>query len=250
MGACGSKDPKTSGGGESTKRYDTANQSANGDSAEKHPDFGLKETHDLKKFLGRGGTGDTYLFTDKRNSQPVAIKLIKRPIPKVILPNILREIRVQSLSAPSESPRSSSTCVADVSIGVRSKSSQLAKPLQLFHGVCFMQIQAELGEGHVNVIEAKEVLVTHTHLALSLEYAAGGSLTSYVADRWQHSQHSGLFLSEDEARYFFRVSAKQQAVAGKPAYHQCPLLIFDLATCILVTFLLPAAIYWGRGVLP
>lgn len=68
-----------------------------------------------------------------------------------------------------------------------------------------MQIQAELGEGHVNVIEAKEVLVTHTHLALSLEYAAGGSLTSYVADRWQHSQHSGLFLSEDEARYFFRV---------------------------------------------
>ena len=58
----------------------------------------------------------------------------------------------------------------------------------------------------MNVIEAKEVLVTHTHLALSLEYAAGGSLTSYVADRWQHSQHAGLFLSEDEARYFFRVS--------------------------------------------
>ncbi len=74
-----------------------------------------------------------------------------------------------------------------------------------------MQIQAELGEGHVNVIEAKEVLVTHTHLALSLEYAAGGSLTSYVADRWQHSQHSGLFLSEDEARYFFRVSVGQMA---------------------------------------
>lgn len=60
----------------------------------------------------------------------------------------------------------------------------------------------------MNVIEAKEVLVTHTHLALSLEYAAGGSLTSYVADRWQHSQHSGLFLSEDEARYFFRVKGK------------------------------------------
>ena len=74
-----------------------------------------------------------------------------------------------------------------------------------------MQIQAELGEGHVNVIEAKEVLVTHTHLALSLEYAAGGSLTSYVADRWQHSQHSGLFLSEDEARYFFRVSVRHMA---------------------------------------
>lgn len=103
MGACGSKDPKTSGGGESTKRYESSNHTANGDGAENHPDFGLKQTHDLKKFLGRGGTGDTYLFTDKRNNQPVAIKLIKRPIPKVILPNILREIRVQFCPA-SEPP--------------------------------------------------------------------------------------------------------------------------------------------------
>ena len=99
MGACGSKDPKTSGGGESSKRHDNAHQIANGDGLENHPDFGLKQTHDLKKFLGRGGTGDTYLFTDKRNNQPVAIKLIKRPIPRVILPNILREIRVQVLFA-------------------------------------------------------------------------------------------------------------------------------------------------------
>lgn len=100
MGACGSKDPKTSGGTESAKRHDTSQHVANGDGAEKHPDFGLKETHDLKKFLGRGGTGDTYLFIDKRNQQPVAIKLIKRPIPKVILPNILREIRVQPQLTP------------------------------------------------------------------------------------------------------------------------------------------------------
>ena len=43
------------------------------------------------------------------------------------------------------------------------------------------------------------------HLALVMEYAACGSLTSYVAEQWQAAQHSGLFLSEDEARYFFRV---------------------------------------------
>lgn len=98
MGACGSKDPKTSGGTESAKRHETTYQTANGDGAQNHPDFGLKDTHDLKKFLGRGGTGDTYLFTDKRNNQPVAIKLIKRPIPKVILPNILREIRVRTVA--------------------------------------------------------------------------------------------------------------------------------------------------------
>ena len=72
-----------------------------------------------------------------------------------------------------------------------------------------VQIQADLGEGHVNIIEAKEVMLTETHLALSMEYAACGSLTGYVGGRWQDAQRTGLFLGESEARYFFRVrSAK------------------------------------------
>jgi len=66
------------------------------------------------------------------------------------------------------------------------------------------QIQADLGEGHVNIINAKEAVLTETHLGLVMEYAAGGSLTGYVAERWQRAQAAGLFLSEDEARYFFR----------------------------------------------
>ena len=37
-----------------------------------------------------------------------------------------------------------------------------------------------------------------------MEYASGGSLTAYVADKWQKAQALGLFLSEDEARYFFK----------------------------------------------
>lgn len=37
-----------------------------------------------------------------------------------------------------------------------------------------------------------------------MEMAAGGSLTSYVADKWQKAQAQGLFLSEDEARFFFK----------------------------------------------
>ncbi|KAK9809119.1 hypothetical protein WJX72_009585 [[Myrmecia] bisecta] len=155
MGNCGSQSDRSvkdddsygRGGGDST----------HGD-PNHHPDFGLKSTHELVKFLGRGGTGDTWLFKDIKTEELVAMKLIKRPIPKVIMPNILREIR----------------------------------------------IQAELGEGHINVINAKEVILTHSHLALSLEYAACGSLTSYVADRWQHAQQTGLFLGEDQARYFFR----------------------------------------------
>ena len=81
---------------------------------------------------------------------------------------------------------------------------------------CALQIQAELGEGHVNVINAKEVILTHSHLALSLEYAACGSLTSYVAEKWQHAQYAGLFLSEDEARYFMRVGG-----ASDPLLSDC-----------------------------
>ena len=68
-----------------------------------------------------------------------------------------------------------------------------------------MQIQAELGEGHEGVIKAYEAILTPTHLCLVMEYAAGGSLTAYVADKWQKAQALGLFLSEDEARYFFKV---------------------------------------------
>ena len=71
----------------------------------------------------------------------------------------------------------------------------------------FEQIQAQLGEGHINIVKAKEALLTEKHLALVMEYAAGGSLTAYVSQRWQHATHTGLFLGEDEARFFFRVSA-------------------------------------------
>ena len=69
-----------------------------------------------------------------------------------------------------------------------------------------LQIQADLGEGHENVIKAFEALLTPTHLCLVMEYAKGNSLTSYVADKWQKAQALGLFLSEDEARYFFKAS--------------------------------------------
>ena len=87
-----------------------------------------------------------------------------------------------------------------------------------------MQIQANLGEGHVNIINAFEAVLTETHLALVMEYAACGSLTSYVANRWQVAQHTGLFLSEDEARFFMRVSPILRAnpLLTRPALSQRP----------------------------
>lgn len=47
----------------------------------------------------------------------------------------------------------------------------------------FAQIQAQLGLGCVNIINALDVFLTPTHLALVMDYAAGGNLTTYVADR-------------------------------------------------------------------
>lgn len=69
-----------------------------------------------------------------------------------------------------------------------------------------LQIQTEIGGGHVNLVDVYQLLLTPTHLALCMEWASGGSLTSYVADKWQNASPDGLVLSEDEARYFFKVT--------------------------------------------
>lgn len=65
-------------------------------------------------------------------------------------------------------------------------------------------IQTELGWGHENVVKAYEAILTPSHFALVMEVASGGSLTSYVSERFNNSHSTGLFLSEDEARFFFR----------------------------------------------
>lgn len=59
------------------------------------PDFGVGEYYKPVKHLGRGGTGDTWLFKDIKTGDPVAIKFIKRPLPKVLHQNILREFTVR-----------------------------------------------------------------------------------------------------------------------------------------------------------
>jgi serine/threonine-protein kinase SRK2 len=61
---------------------------------EQIPDPGLYSTHRAIKSLGKGGTGETWLYQDRVTGEEVAIKLMRRPLPKVIEPNIQREIRV------------------------------------------------------------------------------------------------------------------------------------------------------------
>ncbi|XP_020106827.1 serine/threonine-protein kinase SAPK7-like isoform X2 [Ananas comosus] len=59
---------------------------------------------------------------------------------------------------------------------------------------------------HPNIIRFKEVVLTPTHLAIVMEYAAGGELFDRICN-------NGRF-SEDEARYFF-----QQLISGVSYCH-------------------------------
>ena len=45
---------------------------------------------------GQGGTGDTWQFKELKTGRDVAVKFIKRPLPKVLQTNILREFTVSS----------------------------------------------------------------------------------------------------------------------------------------------------------
>jgi len=47
-----------------------------------------------------------------------------------------------------------------------------------------MQVQAELGPGHINLINVYELILSEDYLGLVMEYAQGGSLTAHVAERW------------------------------------------------------------------
>ncbi|KAK9111713.1 hypothetical protein Scep_019232 [Stephania cephalantha] len=68
---------------------------------------------------------------------------------------------------------------------------------------------------HPNIIRFKEVVLTPTHLAIVMEYAAGGELFERICS-------AGRF-SEDEARYFF-----QQLISGVNYCHYMQICHRDL----------------------
>ena len=58
----------------------------------------------------------------------------------------------------------------------------------------------------MNIVAAREVLLTARHVALVMEYAVGGNLTANVTRRRPKGDAADqLFLSEYEARYYFQV---------------------------------------------
>ncbi|KAJ9135159.1 hypothetical protein P3X46_032370 [Hevea brasiliensis] len=68
---------------------------------------------------------------------------------------------------------------------------------------------------HPNIVRFKEVLLTPTHLAIVMEYAAGGELFARICS-------AGRF-SEDEARFFF-----QQLISGVSYCHSMEICHRDL----------------------
>jgi serine/threonine-protein kinase SRK2 len=68
---------------------------------------------------------------------------------------------------------------------------------------------------HPNIVRFKEVMLTPTHLAIVMEYAAGGELFERICN-------AGRF-SEDEARFFF-----QQLISGVSYCHAMQICHRDL----------------------
>uniref|UniRef100_A0A0E0HEY9 Protein kinase domain-containing protein n=1 Tax=Oryza nivara TaxID=4536 RepID=A0A0E0HEY9_ORYNI len=78
---------------------------------------------------------------------------------------------------------------------------------------------------HPNIIQFIEAILTHTHLAIVMEYASGGELFDRIVDLER--------FSEDEARYFFQqliwgvsychhmssmLHSRPKSAVGTPAY--------------------------------
>ncbi|GAX78594.1 hypothetical protein CEUSTIGMA_g6033.t1 [Chlamydomonas eustigma] len=67
-----------------------------------------------------------------------------------------------------------------------------------------IQLQSELGEGHVNIISAEELVLTSHYIGLVIEWAPGGSLTDLITNKFNECQGVGLLMPEHEVRYLFR----------------------------------------------
>ena len=64
------------------------------------PDASLEADFEFMKLLGKGGTGETYLYRERRTGQLFAIKLVPRPLPRVLHESIVREITVRPTCGP------------------------------------------------------------------------------------------------------------------------------------------------------
>ncbi|CAL5027460.1 unnamed protein product [Urochloa decumbens] len=143
------------------------------------------ERYELLKDIGAGNFGVARLMRNKETKELVAMKYIPRG----------QKVRRSFLD---------------------SSSRVLARFMALSSDGCSCRLQIDENVAreiinhrslrHPNIIRFKEVVLTPTHLAIVMEYAAGGELFDRICN-------AGRF-SEDEARYFF-----QQLICGVSYCH-------------------------------
>ena len=73
-------------------------------------------------------------------------------------------------------------------------------------------VQAELGPSCARLVEVFECVLTPSHVGVVMEYGAGGSLTSYVGEKWSTALPGGLVVREELARYLFRQVRRKEGV--------------------------------------
>jgi len=72
----------------------STDSSGPGNAGKRPLDPGLEKEFEYVKLLGKGGTGETHLYRERKSGRLVAIKLVPRPLPRVLHESILREITV------------------------------------------------------------------------------------------------------------------------------------------------------------
>lgn len=145
--------------------------------AASHPDPMRATSFRFVRDLGSGGTyrtGTTGLFHHIQTGEGVAVKLIKRPLPKAILPSVMQEIAVRRLPILSGiadvhgigslikiCARTGSSHTISMCAYQEESAPHKYQPLADSASMCVCRSRrswAIAREGHVNIIESKEVL--------------------------------------------------------------------------------------------
>jgi hypothetical protein len=178
------------------------------------PDFGVDGVFDVLHLLGEGGSAATFLCRDLASSEVVAVKFFERPLPKAAVPLMLvRRAHAQhAWRGRGATGASAGECQQHTGQGSRSRAPHrrlrrataaarlehcprqpqastagrgpyhpaALPPLPTAHRLRprsqrEVQLQARLGQGHPNIVGVHEAILTESHLALVLDYAAGGA---------------------------------------------------------------------------
>ncbi|KAF8412478.1 hypothetical protein HHK36_000442 [Tetracentron sinense] len=157
----------------------------------------MEDRYEPLKELGSGSFGLARLERDKKTKELVAVKYIERGKKNLYLQYV---VGWKKFSDKLEQGVSFEVGIEIFSIDENNVQREIINHSSL---------------RHPNIVRFKEVFLTPTHLAIVMEYAAGGELFERICT-------AGRF-SEDEARFFF-----QQLISGVSYCHSMEICHRDL----------------------